>query len=100
MSTNTEYYIQWYARNGRKRSVESIASGEAWAKRNKDKKNAASKLYRAVKNSKITRPEVCSTCSRKTKLQGHHEDYDKPLDVVWLCASCHKKLHNEKSLHF
>ena len=23
----------------------------------------------------------------------HNEDYSKPLEVVWLCKSCHKRLH-------
>ena len=29
------------------------------------------------------------------KVIAHHEDYDKPLDVMWLCRSCHVKRHAE-----
>lgn len=32
--------------------------------------------------------EFCS----KSIIQAHHEDYEKPLEVRWLCASHHKKV--------
>ncbi len=50
-------------------------------------------LQRAVKAKKIIKPKRCSMCNRKTKIVGHHEDYYKPLDVVWVCQVCHKNLH-------
>lgn len=31
----------------------------------------------------------------KTKTQAHHEDYNKPLDVVWLCVDHHMELHRK-----
>ncbi len=55
---------------------------------------AANTLLRnAVRGGKIKKPERCSMCNAKTKLMGHHEDYYKPLNVVWACQICHKKLH-------
>lgn len=34
----------------------------------------------------------CSICGAE-KAHGHHPDYEFPLAVVWLCASCHRKVH-------
>jgi len=40
-------------------------------------------------------PEPCVICGA-AKAEGHHEDYDKPLDVVWLCRRHHREYHQEK----
>jgi len=34
----------------------------------------------------------CEVCGRQDT-HAHHEDYSKPLEVIWLCPSCHKKWH-------
>lgn len=47
----------------------------------------------AVKSGKIIKPKLCSSCGEKRKLDAHHEDYSKPLDVIWLCDVCHKHQH-------
>lgn len=44
----------------------------------------------------LVRPEVCESCNtidENSVLHGHHDDYSKPLDVLWLCRSCHIKHH-------
>lgn len=38
---------------------------------------------------------VCIKCGSKVDVQAHHEDYNKPLDVVWLCRRHHRELHNQ-----
>jgi hypothetical protein len=49
---------------------------------------------RAVKAGKIVRPPECSKCGRSdVAIEGHHMDYSRPLELTWLCKSCHKKLH-------
>jgi hypothetical protein len=58
---------------------------------------AINKLNNAVRDKKINKPEICSICGIYNKIiHGHHEDYLKPLDVVWVCPKCHKNIHNRK----
>lgn len=55
----------------------------------------------AIAKGTLQRPEGCSACGKPPwtgKLHAHHDDYDKPLDVRWLCASCHKKQHGNGRL--
>jgi len=37
----------------------------------------------------------CEQCS-KPNAQAHHEDYSKPLEIIWLCRSCHTFKHAEE----
>ena len=42
-------------------------------------------------------PKPCERCKSTEDLHMHHDDYDKPLDVRWFCAPCHRSWH--KGLH-
>ena len=33
-------------------------------------------------------------CGRSTQLEAHHKDYNKPLDVDWICKNCHENRHH------
>ena len=48
----------------------------------------------AVRAGKLEKPELCPKCgSGENQIEGHHHDYDQPLEVEWLCSSCHGKEH-------
>ena len=58
----------------------------------KKTKNQTNVIFgNAVKSGKIQRMP-CQICGNE-KAQGHHEDYSKPFDVVWLCARHHADRH-------
>lgn len=45
----------------------------------------------AVRDGKLERTP-CMVCGAE-KVEGHHPDYDRPLDVVWLCNKHHRAAH-------
>lgn len=57
------------------------------------KQKARHDLNQAVRLGNKHRPTTCSTCHIPGRIEGHHYDYSKPLDVIWLCSGCHADLH-------
>lgn len=92
-----EYYLGWYQKNGRPRTEKEVENSIKWQKDNREKVSAHRKLYSAIKIGKIIRPESCTCCNKKARILGHHPNYSKPLTVVWVCSSCHKKIHRDLS---
>lgn len=54
---------------------------------------------KALDRKEIQKPNRCTDCLRwmrkKSRLQGHHPDYSKPLEVIWLCEPCHQERHRK-----
>ncbi len=42
--------------------------------------------------------EDCKAPPNKKRIVGHHENYNKPLEVTWLCQSCHMRRHSILSI--
>ena len=61
-------------------------------KKNIHKVNARSIVLRAIKSGKLHRLP-CEVCGSTDKIHAHHEDYSKPLDVIWLCSAHHAWIH-------
>ena len=53
----------------------------------KQKKNARQMAYTYIK---IPKGQLCVECNKKLAVEKHHEDYNKPLEVKFLCKGCHK----------
>lgn len=60
---------------------------------NPEKRPAQMLIHYSLKTGVIKKPKFCEKCGEDKVLQGHHMDYSKPLDVLWLCPSCHKAVH-------
>ena len=47
-------------------------------------------VHDAVRSGVLTR-EPCEQCGAYPT-EGHHDDYNKPLQVRWLCKCCHRAI--------
>jgi len=58
-------------------------------------RNPSATVSQAIERGILVRPEQCSNCGKKCKPQAHHDDYNKLLEVRWLCPQCHADWHGE-----
>lgn len=64
----------------------AIRKAKGWdVVRDATKRRARNLVQVHVKRGKIQKPRCCESCGREALLQGHHDDYSKPLDVRWVC---------------
>lgn len=62
--------------------------------------SAAAKIHTETRAGRI-KPQSCEVCGRletgrdgRRLVQAHHDDYNKPLDVRWLCVGHHSAWHH------
>jgi hypothetical protein len=60
---------------------------------NREKREAKNLVNNAILRGALVRPSRCEACHEQIKPEAHHENYEKPFDVIWLCSSCHKRRH-------
>ena len=63
--------------------------------KNKEKCRVYSKVNMALRSRKLKK-SPCSRCGSMIRIEAHHKDYSKPLDVIWLCRKCHALRHRKK----
>lgn len=88
-----EMYKNWNKRNEERLKEYRSRYYEYYKERNKAELKARSKLSNAIRDGKILRPNKCDRCGKKCTPDGHHWNYAYPLNVIWLCRSCHKIVH-------
>jgi hypothetical protein len=55
------------------------------------------RVYDAIQRGTLIRPDHCTLCGKPCKPHAHHDDYAKPLEVIWLCSPCHKQADLKRS---
>lgn len=59
------------------------------------KTKAHDKVKCAIRSGVLVRPDRCFLCLKVCHPHAHHCDYNKPLDIMWLCKQCHVDWHKE-----
>jgi hypothetical protein len=77
--------LKWKVKNS-KPHIESPVDGPKKRKANATANNA-------IRDKRLIPWPVCAIPECEKKPEGHHPDYDRPLDVVWLCKKHHLQAH-------
>jgi len=81
----------WAASEKRLRAHENYFAQE----KNRNKKRAQTEVLNAMRRGELVRPNVCKGCDGSERIEAHHDDYNFPLEVRWLCRWCHRAWHRE-----
>lgn len=88
-------YIKDYQKaHPRKATPHDLEKMREWKRKNPEKVKVRYLVWKAMRDGIIKKPESCEECGSKTRICAHHDDYSKPLQVRWLCWSCHKFFHS------
>ncbi len=60
-----------------------------------EKAKAHHTINDAIRGGKLERPHLCESCGGIGKIEAHHPDYSRPLNVIWLCRKCHREVHTK-----
>lgn len=77
---------RWDERNADKKR----AYLDGWYHNNPIRRRAHTAVRRALRDGRIVRPSSCVRCGGTGRIEAHHPDYFKPLEVEWLCTPCHR----------
>ena len=90
----SDYKKKWWAKHAERLRKEQNEKRKQYLKEKvselERKKMGARRISQmAIKVGHLVRPDKCSKCLKECKPHGHHNDYDKPLEIRWLCKICH-----------
>ena len=63
--------------------------------------NARRVVEAALNAGELTRPDHCSGCgcdNLEHRIEAHHCDYTRPMDVIWLCTPCHRRMDAQRRI--
>lgn len=85
---NSSYYRAYDRARGNRQPPEYL---KRYRQLNPEKYKAHNAVNNAIRDGKLFK-QPCFFCG-ESRVTAHHPDYSKPLDVVWMCHLCHRRLH-------
>jgi hypothetical protein len=87
-----EYYLAYDLK--RKKGTDVAEYSKRARERHRDAYKARTAVGNAVRDRRLKKLpcEVCGV----GKVEAHHSDYKKPLDVIWLCFKHHRMKHGNR----
>jgi len=76
---------------GHKARGEELDSRKLYLKRNPKKRYATEQVAYAIRTGRLKK-SPCEVCGEK-KAHAHHDDYNEPLNIRWLCNKHHIEHH-------
>lgn len=83
-----------WGEDAKKRSIKRNKYFLAYRAKHRLERNARQLVHRAVKLGLLIKGK-CRDCKGESKhrIEAHHTDYLKPLEVTWLCSLHHREEH-------
>lgn len=72
------------------RVANNFKQSQSWRQEFPNRRRAQGLVQHAIRSGRLQK-QPCWVCGRDAV--AHHPDYDRPLDVVWLCQPHHKQAH-------
>lgn len=77
----------------------ALEAGRLLYERQKEKHKARNRVKDLLRSGRLMKPDHCQSCFLiNSELHAHHENYNKPEVVNWLCRSCHARVHKGGTL--
>ena len=86
-------YDRWRYQNQSHRKEKQKLYNQKYIKTHPEKYKARIKVNNAIRDKKLKKLP-CVICGDKN-VHAHHKNYNKPLDVIWLCPLHHSRSHHE-----
>ncbi len=85
---------KWKKDNPKRKAESAVKYSIKQRAEHPERKIARNAVNNALRDGRLKKePCLCG----KTEVEGHHENYSKPLEIEWMCVKCHITLHSTEA---